>query len=66
MLETRLPHLRVDLMISSVRELRAKGVVESQRVAEVPQPGAVRLCRPLTKFKILSDRKRERERERER
>ena len=33
--ESRLTHLGVDLMVSGVRELRSKGIVESQSVAEV-------------------------------
>ena len=41
MFESRLPHLRVNLVVSSVTELWSKGVVESQSVAEVPQSGAV-------------------------
>ena len=51
-LESRLAHLGVDLVVGGVRELWTKGVVESQCVAEVPQTSAVRLAMPLTNLKV--------------
>ena len=50
--ESGLAHLGVDLVVSGMRELGTKGVVEGQCVAEVPQASAIRLAMPLTYLKI--------------
>ena len=46
--ESGLAHLGVDLVVSGVRELGTKGVVEGQCVAEIFQASAIRLAVPLT------------------
>ena len=47
-LESRLTHLGVDLVVGGVGELWTKGVVEGQCVAEVPQSSTIRLAVPLS------------------
>ena len=52
MLEPGLAHLGVGMVLSGRGKLWPEGVVQCQRVADVPQPGAICLCLPLTNLKI--------------